>query len=359
MSKILILNLGGTSSKVAVYDGTLLLVEQTLRHTEENMRAAPTAREQLEYRKSLILAWLAEKQLSMSYISAVAVRGATIKIAAQSGTYLVTGRYKQELMDLFIPDKPLIHGNRVVTPLALALVGDLDIPIYITDPSSVNEMSAKATISGVKGYQRRSRFHALNQKMVARKHAEKLGRDYRDCRFVVAHLGGGISIGAHESGRVTDANDAGDGYGPFSADRAGTVSTEAMLDMCYGRSLSQPEVYALIRGGGGLISHLGTGDLREVEAMADGGNEEAALIHDALVYQIAKEIGAYAAVLKFDLEAILLTGGMAYSQRLVNGLKEYIGKLAPVEVYAGEFENEALAAGACRVLSGQEEAIIL
>jgi butyrate kinase len=356
--KILVLNLGSTSSKVAVYEDQNLRYDFVLRH-EEEMKSSPTAGAQVPYRRELVLNWLAEHGEKMENFQAVAARGATIPEASKGGTYLVAGKYRDLLMELYIPDKPLIHGNRIITPLSLSLVEGLDIPIYITDPSSVNEMTPMAKLSGIKGVERRGRFHALNQKMVARKHAERLGKSYKDCRFVVAHMGGGISVGAHKDGLVVDANDAGEGYGSFSADRAGTVGTEVMLNLAYDRGLSRSEVFRIIRGEGGLVSHLGTADLKEVSEMAENGNEYAKLVMDTLFYQISKDIGYYAATLKFDLDAILLTGGMAYSDRLVDSVTGYVGKLAPVAAYPGEFENEALAAGAYRVLSGQEEPILL
>ena len=359
MYTILVINLGGTSTKLSIYDGLELKAEKSLNHPVEEVKTRPLASQQLEYRKELILDWLSSLGMDMDSFSAVAVRGATVKVASRGGTYRVTGVYKELLLELFVPEKPLVHGIRVVTPLALTLVGERNIPIYITDPPSVNQLQEIARFSGLAEYERRARFHALNQRMVARKHAETLGKRYEDCCFVVAHLGGGISIGAHEHGRVVDVSDAGDGYGPFSTDRAGTVATEAMLDMCFARALPYDEVYAKIRGGGGLMSHLGTTDLREVEARAAAGENLAALVFNAMCYQIGKEIASYAAVLKGKAEGILLTGGLSRSEKLVALLSEYVEWISPVTVYAGEYENEALAAGAYRVLSGQEQEIIL
>jgi butyrate kinase len=195
--------------------------------------------------------------------------------------------------------------------------------------------------------------------MVARKHAEKLGKPYKDCRFVVAHLGGGISVGAHENGLVVDAGDTAEGYGPFSPERAGTISSGVMMELCYDEGITRDQFHRLIRVNGGMVSHLGTTDLKAVEARTDAGDKEAELVIEAMFYQIIKDIGYYAAVLKFKLDSILLTGGLAHSQRLVSRIKEYVETLAPVEVYPGEFENEALASGAYRVLSGQEKAIII
>jgi butyrate kinase len=359
MFKILVLNLGGTSSKIALYEDLALKHDVTIRHSKEEMAAAPNCREQIPYRKALILQYLDSIGEKIENISAIAARGATIPEAYQGGTYLVEGKYRELLLELYTPDLPLIHGNRIITPISLSLTEGHSIPIYITDPSSVNELSPMAKLSGLKEYDRRGRFHALNHKMVGRKHAEKLGKSYKDCRFVVGHLGSGISIGVHENGRVVDVNDAGEGYGPFSPDRAGTVGTEVMMTICFDKGLSKNEALRTVRGRGGLFSHLGTDDLRIVESRVDDGDEYASLVMETLFYQIAKEIGYCAAVLKFDLDAIILTGGLAYSERLVSRIKEYVQKIGPVVTYPGEFENEALAAGAYRVLSGEEKPIIL
>ncbi|MDR2368732.1 MAG: butyrate kinase [Deltaproteobacteria bacterium] len=358
MFKILVLNLGGTSSKVAIYEDKNCVCDFTLRH-EEEMKSSPTAAQQVPYRKELVLNWLREQGEKIENFDAIAARGATIAEAYQGGTYLVEGKYRELLLELYIPDMPLIHGNRIITPLSLSLVEGLNIPIYITDPSSVNEMSDLARVSGIKGFERRGRFHALNHRIVGRKHAEKIGKTYKEARLVVAHMGGGISIGAHQDGKVIDANDAGEGYGPFSPDRAGTVGTEVMLTLAYDRGLTRQQVFRMVRGQAGLVSHLGTADLKTAEAMARDGDKYADLIVETLYYQIAKEIGFCAAVLDFDLDAVLLTGGMAYSERLVKTITKKVQKIAPVVPYPGEFENEALAAGAYRVLSGEEKPIIL
>jgi butyrate kinase len=359
MFNILVLNLGGTSTKVAVFRDTQVEDEYTFRHSDEDISRLPLSAQQLEYREDLVKKWLKENGHTIERFDAVAVRGATIREANRSGTYLVKGFYKELLMELFIPEQPLVNGIRIVTPLALNLVGDLNIPIYITDPPSVDELQPIAKVSGLVEYERRGRFHALNQRAVARKHAQSLGKSYKECRLIVAHMGGGISVGAHQDGVVIDVNDAGDGYGPFSPDRAGTVSTEAMLDMCFNKKLSYQEVYRHIRGEAGIFAHLGTKDIRIVEQRIKSGDKKARLIFDAMVYQVAKEIGSCAAVLKGKADAILLTGGISYSEMVVSSIKNYVEAFAPVTVYPGEYENEALAAGALRILNKEEEPIIL
>jgi butyrate kinase len=359
MFKILVLNLGGTSSKVAVYEDRTLKHVATIRHSKEEMAAAPTAQSQVAYRKRLFLDWLKGIGEGMEGFSAIASRSPAVPEAVFSGTYLLEGLYKERLLSLHTPDKPMVHATWIMAPLAIELTGGLGIPVYITDPTSVNEMAPVAKVSGIRGFERKSRLHALNQKQVARKHAEALGKPYRDCRFVVAHLGGGISVGAHREGLVVDVNDLRAGTGPFSSDRAGTVATEAMLELCFKRGLGYEQVLRMLMGGSGLVSHLGTGDLRDVEAMADSGDGYAGLVMEALFYQISKEIGACVAVLDYDLDAVILTGGLSNSKRLVESVSRGVRRVAPVAVYPGEFENEALAFGAYRVLSGEEKPIIL
>lgn len=359
MYLILVLNLGGTSSKLSIYQESELLVGHSIAHPDEEIRRRPLSSQQLDYRLELVESWLAQNGRTMDDFQAVAIRGATIREASRSGTYLVTGTYENLLMKLYIPEEPLVNGIRIITPLAIRLVGDRKIPIYITDPPSVDEMQPVAKVSGLEEYPRRGRLHALNQRAVARKHAAAIGKTYDQCRFVVAHLGGGVSVGAHCGGKIIDANDAGDGYGPFSTDRAGTVSTETMLDLCYDRGMTREQVYRHIRGEAGIYAHLGTRDMRKVERRMQQGDSKAELIYKAFVYQAAKEIGSMATVLKGRLDAILLTGGISHSKQLTAAIQEYVSGIAPVEVYPGEFENQALADGACRVLRGEEKAIIL
>ncbi|MDR1486629.1 MAG: butyrate kinase [Deltaproteobacteria bacterium] len=359
MFRILVLNLGGTSSKVAIYEDLKEIADFTLRHTPEDMKKYPLVKDQVPYRKKMIEDWLATYSLTINDFDAVAARGASIPEAYMSGTYLVDGYYKDLLFKVHKPEDPFVHGIRMITPLAVEMMGDKKIPIYVTDPPSVREQLPVARICGVKGFERMAQGHVLNQKAVGRFHAEKLGKDYNKCRFAIAHLGGGVSVAAHENGKLIDINDAGDGHGPFSPDRAGTVSSGHMLKMFYVEKLPYEVVYKRIRGNAGVKGHLGTNDMREVAERIKNGDEFAKLIFDAMIYQVAKELGGCIVALRGDVDAILVTGGIAKSDYLIDGLKYYLEKLAPVVAYPGEFENQALAAGAYRVLSGQEQPIIL
>ena len=251
--KILVINFGGTSTKIAVYDDEQFVEDHVFRHSLEDMKKHSTSREQVAFRKGLILDWLTENGYPMKDFSCVAMMGGTIKEAKRSGVYLLSGKYKEGLLATYVPDEPPIHGNRIITPITLELIGDLNIPVYVADPPSVDEFDAVSRIVGVGGgYERRSAFHALSQKATGRKMAKDLGRNYADCRFVVAHMGAGISVGAHRDGKVVDVNDVGEGEGPFTPQRAGTVPTYIMLDLCYEKGLTKKEAHKRIRGAAGM-----------------------------------------------------------------------------------------------------------
>ncbi|RLD13437.1 MAG: butyrate kinase, partial [Caldiserica bacterium] len=241
---------------------------------------------------------------------------------------------------------------------AYEIAKPLGIPAFIVDPVVVDEMDDLARISGLPEIERKSIFHALNQKSVARKAASDLGKRYEDVNFIVVHLGGGISIGAHRRGRVVDVNNALNGDGPFAPEKAGGLPTQALVDMCFSGKFTLEEMLKKLAGKGGLVSHLGTNDARKVEKMIEEGDEHAKLIYEAMAYQIAKTIGEMATVLKGDVDAIILTGGLAYSKMLTAWVKERVSFIAPVKIYPGENEMEALALGALRVLRGEEKAKI-
>jgi butyrate kinase len=232
-----------------------------------------------------------------------------------------------------------------------------NIPAYIVDPVVVDEMEEIAKISGHPLFERKSIFHALNQKAVARKAAEKLGKNYEDVNLIVVHMGGGISVGAHKNGRVIDVNNALDGDGPFTPERSGTLPLTQLIDMCYSGKYDYKFIRKRIKGNGGLVAYLGTNNAVEVQKMIENGDKKAELIYKAMAYQIAKWIGKMAAVLKGEVDAIVLTGGLAYDEKfMVKWLKEYVSFIAPVLVFPGGNEEEALSMGALRVLRGIEKA---
>lgn len=358
MRKILVLNLGGTSTKVAAYEEEKLLAEKTLRHSAEEMAKYNTSALQVEYRTGMIREWLSENALSSDDFDAFAVRGAYIKEAKQSGTYLVNDVLRDKMLALYHPEKPMVHGIPLILPVAYNLLNGKDVPIYVTDPTSVDEKLPEACLSGSPYFERLGRFHPLNQKAAARFAAKELGKKYEDCNFVVAHLGAGISVGAHRNGRVIDVNDVGLGDGPFTPERAGGVPVGQLIDLCFSGEYTYEQVFKILRGKGGVMGYLGTSDMREVEKMIDEGDEKAALVFRAMALQISKEIGACCASLCGKVDQIIITGGIAYSKRMTAMISEYVGSFAEIKIIPGEFECEALAMGALRVLKGEIEPII-
>ena len=358
MSKILVLNLGGTSTKVAAYNDENLMAEKTLRHSAEEMEKYNTSALQVEYRAGMIRDWLSESGLAVEDFDAFAVRGAYIKEAKQSGTYLVNPVLRDKMLALYHPDKRMVHGIPLILPVAYNLLGGCEVPIYVTDPTSVDEKLPEACLSGSPYFERLGRFHPLNQKAVARLAAKELGKKYEECNFVVAHLGAGISVGAHRRGRVIDVNDVGLGDGPFTPERAGGVPVGQLMDLCFSGKYTYDEVFRILRGKGGVMGYLGTSDMREVERRIEAGDEKAALVFRAMALQISKEIGACCASLCGDVDQIIITGGIAYSKRMTDMIGEYVGKFAEIKLKPGELECEALAMGALRVLRGEEDPII-
>lgn len=358
MFKILVLNMGGTSTKVALYHDLTEVHEQTIRHSQEEIAAAPLNKDQVVIRAAAIRNWLESIGEKPEDLSAFAVRASAFA-AVYGGTYLVNSFFREEILKAYAPDEKLLHGARLTIPVVECLSEGKDIPIYVTDPYTVNELSPYARVLGVKGYVRQPRYHALNQKAIARKWAEEHGKKYQECRIIVAHLGAGISVGVHENGKITEVNDATEGFGAMSPQRAGTVPTGVMLDLCFRQGLDYEGAHRRIRGEGGVLALLGTDDMREVEKRAENGDEQAELVFGAMAYQVAKEIGACAAVLKGKIDAICITGGIAYSQKMTDMIRDYVESFAEVSVYPGEIESYALASGAYRVLSGEEEPILL
>ena len=353
MERVLVINPGSTSTKVAVFEGEKPLFTEVLRHDAEELKKFKKIVDQYEFRRDIVLNLLKEKEIPLSSLSAVVGRGGLIK-SVPGGTYLVN---EKMLHDLRIGLQGE-HASNLGGILAYEIANPLGIPAFIVDPVVVDEMDDLARISGLPEIERKSIFHALNQKSVARKAASDLGKRYEDVNFIVVHLGGGISIGAHRRGRVVDVNNALNGDGPFAPERAGGLPTQALVDMCFSGKFTLEEMLKKLAGKGGLVSHLGTNDARKVEKMIEEGDEHAKLIYEAMAYQIAKTIGEMATVLKGDVDAIILTGGLAYSKMLTEWVKERVSFIAPVKIYPGENEMEALALGALRVLRGEEKAKI-
>ena len=272
----------------------------------------------------------------------------------EGGTYQVNDRMLEDLRAGLLGE----HASNLGGILAFEISKAIGKKSFIVDPVVVDEMQDLARISGLKGIERKSIFHALNQKAVARKYAKSIDRKYEELNLIVAHLGGGVSVGSHEKGRVVDVPNALDGEGPFSPERAGSLPVGDIVNICFSGKYTKEEVKKMLKGNGGIVSYLNTNDAREVEERIDKGDEDARLIYYAMAYQVAKEIGASAAVLKGKVDGIIITGGIAYDKKFTSWIEERVSFIAPVIVYPGEDELTALAEGGLRVLRGEEEAKI-
>ena len=348
--KSLILNPGSTSTKIGVFEDETLLFDETLRHSTEEIAAFPTIVDQKDFRKQIIVDFLKAKGVELSSFDVIVGRGGLLK-PIPGGTYAVTDAL---LEDLRI-GKQGQHASNLGGILARELGDETGVPSFIVDPVVVDELTPVARISGMPELPRRSVFHALNQKAVARRYAKEQGKAYEDLNLLVIHMGGGVSVGAHRKGQVVDVNNILDGEGAFSPERAGTVPVGDLIKLCFSGKYTQKELYRKICGNGGYNGYLGTNDAREVEQRAKDGDELAQVVLEAFYYQLAKDAGAMAAVLKGQVDQIILTGGIAYSKLTSQKLTEYLGWIAPITVYPGEDELLALAQGALRVLSGQEQ----
>jgi len=355
--RILTINPGSTSTKVALYqDETPLFVEK-LHHSPEELARFPHIADQYAFRRDAVLRFLEERGISLDSLDAVVGRGGILR-PIPSGTYRVNERM---LADLRAP-REREHASNLGALIADEIARKAGVPAFIVDPVCVDEFDDIARISGLPEIERKSLSHALNLKATARRAARDLGKRYEEVNLVVVHMGGGISVSPHRKGRMVDVNQALDGTGPFAPERAGGLPIGDVLRMAYSVPpyqdvhLTYEEFFKKIAGRGGLVAHLGTNDAREVERRIAQGDQHARLVYEAMAYQIAKEIGAMATVLKGEVDAIVLTGGLAHSRMLVNWIKERVEWIAPVMVYPGEDEMLAMAQGALRVLRGEEEA---
>lgn len=350
-NKLLIINPGSTSTKIGVYEDTKELFEETLRHSSEEIGKYETIFDQIDFRKEIIVNILKEKNFDLNTLDAIVGRGGMLR-PMESGTYKVN---ETMLEDLKVGVQGQ-HASNLGGILADRIAKELNIPAFIVDPVVVDELDEVARVSGVPELPRLSKFHALNQKAVAKRYAKENNISYSDLNLIVVHMGGGVSVGAHKKGRVVDVNNALDGEGPFSPERAGTVPVGDLIKLCYSNKYTEKEMYSKIIGKGGYVAYLNTNDARDVLKLVEEGDKEAKLYLDAFIYQIAKAVGANATVLEGKVDSIILTGGIAYSDVVVEALKARIGWIANVTVYPGEDELLALAEGALRVLNGEEEA---
>jgi butyrate kinase len=348
---LLVLNFGSTSTKIAVFDDDTCRFSQTLRHCANDLAPFAAIRDQYAFRKAAIVAGLAEHGVGLDDLTAIVSRGGLLK-PIPGGVYAIdealvadarSGRFGS-------------HACNLCCEIAFDLGREFGVPALTVDPPSSDELVEEARVTGLPEIARRSLYHALNQRAIARRAAADLGRAVTELNLIVVHLGGGISVGAHERGRVIDVNNAVDGEGPFSPERAGTLPASDLVTLCFSGRHSRAEVMKLLAGKGGLVAHLGTTDGEALERRIAGGDADAHRIVSAMAYNVAKAIGAAATVLAGRVDAIVITGGLAHWKRLVEMISTRVAFLAPSRLYPGEDEIGALAAGALRVLSGQEAA---
>lgn len=349
--RILVINPGATSTKIAVFENEQNARQFTIAHSPEVINTFTSAvYDQYEFRMEAIQEALEEKGIDLHNFDAIVGRGGFIK-SYQSGTYRVNDQMVEDLKNPWSEHVANLGGI-----ISKKLADPLHIPAYIVDPVCIDELDDVARVSGFEGFQRVAKWQPLSHKATARKLAQDVGRTYEDSNFITAHLGGGITIGAHKHGRVVDVNNGLDGDGPFSLDRPGTLPIRDVVAMCY-RGYTKEEVTKTFISKGGLFSYFQTTDVREVEKLANEGDEKANLVLSAMAYQIAKEIGALATVLEGKVDAIALTGGISNSKYITSRIIEKVDYIASVHLYPGEREMEALALGALRDLTNEDAAI--
>lgn len=345
--KILVINPGSTSTKIAVYENETPLLVRNIKHTVEELSVYPQVMDQFDFRKRLVLEELAANQIPFEF-DAIIGRGGLVK-PIPGGVYEVNEAMKQDTMHAMRTHACNL-GGLIADELASSLSG---CRAFIADPGVVDELDDVARITGSPLMPRITIWHALNQKAIARRFAKEQGKEYKDLDLIICHLGGGISVAVHHHGRAIDANNALDGEGPFSPERAGTLPAGQLIDLCFSGQLTKDELKKRISGRAGLTAHLGTTDVPAIIKAIEEGDKKAELVLDAMIYNIAKTIGGASTVLYGKVDAILLTGGIAHSDYIVSRLKQRIEFLAPVHIYPGEGEMESLAFNALGALKGE------
>lgn len=349
--RILAINPGSTSTKFAVYFGSECKLKMTLRHSIEELALYQDIMDQFDFRKGLIIDALVKEGIEVDKIKYIIGRGG-LTYPLKSGVYLVNNRMIEHARAGIYGFHASNLGPLIADYIALQIPG---AKAYIADPVVVDELDEIARYSGHPLFERRSIFHALNQKAIARVHAAAVGRSYEKMNLIVAHLGGGISVGAHLKGRVIDVNNALDGEGPFSPERSGTLPAGQLIDLCFSKKYQKDEIRRMVIGEGGYVAYLGTNDAQEVGKRAQNGDQKAAKVQEALGYQVSKAIGEMAVVLNGYVDAIILTGGLAHNKYLTNYITSKVEFISAVYVYPGEDELEALAINALRVAKGEIE----
>ncbi len=348
--RILVINPGSTSTKVALYEDKREIFMSSIQHSEKELQKFKSISDQHQFRVGIIEEALKINSIEIKNIDCVVGRGGLLR-PIPSGTYRVNKKMLSDLKS----GKRGEHASNLGGIIAHDIAEMVGVPAFIVDPVVVDEMEPVARISGMPEIERRSIFHALNQKAIARRVAAELDKEYEEMNLVVVHMGGGISVGVHKRGRVIDVNNAFDGDGPFAPERAGGVPAGQLLELCFSGKYTKEELKRRLVGNAGMVAYLGTNDMRKTKEMIEKGDQKARLIYEAMSYQIAKEIGACATVLKGRVDGIVLSGGLTYDDELVRMIKERVRWIARIFVSHGEKEMMALAEGALRVLRGEEK----
>lgn len=349
MYKILSINLGSTSSKIAYFEDTTCIIKQNIEHPAEKLKSFPAILDQFDYRKEIIVQFLKENHIDYKNMDAIVSRGGHTHPII-SGTYKISDVMLSEIRS----GNYGRHACDIGVFIAESLAKDGKAIPMVVDPPVTDEFSALARYSGLSELPRKSSFHALNHKAVAKQFAKDFKLDYNKLNLIVVHMGGGISVAAHQHGLMVDANNALDGDGPFSTNRAGTLPAGALVNLCFSGKYTKEEVKSKINGKGGMMDYLGENDVKTIVEKAISGDTSYKECLDAMLYQTGKEIGSAAAVLKGNVDAILFTGGIVYSDYVVNYLKDMVGFIGNIYVYPGESEMDSLAKGALAVLEERE-----
>jgi len=349
MYKILSINPGSTSTKIALYEDEKEVLTETLRHNDEDLSKFEKVQDQFEFREKIVLDFLERNNYDIKKLDAVVGRGGVLP-PVKAGAYIVN-----DVMVDYLKNRPRVaHASNLAALIAYGISTLVNIPAYIYDSIAVDELEPLAKVTGIPEIERESLAHTLNMRASAIEAAKNLGKKYEECRFVVAHLGGGITLSVHKNGKMIDI--LSDDEGPLSPERSGGLPGRGLVKLCFLDNYTQNDITKKMRGNSGLKAHLGTADLREVEKMIEEGNEKAKLVFEAMSYQISKGVGELSTVLKGKMDGIVITGGMAYSEKLINLIKERIDFLGDIIVMPGENEMKSLTLGALRVLRGEEKA---
>ena len=346
---VIVIDPGSTSTKVAFFGRGRKLAATVIGHTSDELAGFDNVADQFDLRMKKIDEWLTEQKTEEKKVVAVAGRGAPLR-PLRGGVYGINEKLLDDLRSMRYSN----HASNLGAIIADHLGKRYSVPAVIADPVTIDDFTDYARVSGFPGIERKCRSHALNIREVCRREAEKMGKNLETANFIAVHMGGGVSVAAVKEGRIVDVNDALLGMGPFSTERAGALPIGALVKLAYSGQYTEKELITKLSRESGLKAYLGEADLRKVEEMIAGGDKKAELYYGAMVYQIAKEIGAVAAVLKGNFDAVILTGGMAHSEKLVGMINDHISFLGKVIIVPGDFEIEALGAAATRVLEGRE-----